>query len=1177
MKQLLTTIVTLLCVTVYSQNLDTETLFTTGNHHTSLVNNKYRPLDINGDGVMDIFGGKSNGFEAFLGLADGGFSHEDVFTFDVEPFFFESGTFEFADLDNDGDKDVVFVGLGGELDGVNWYENTTGTDFVYREELVTEFAGFSSPRIHVRDLDNDGDDDFIMHESFGFDTDFYAFYNENGNIVNVSIFLDSDINFQQIFTLDYNQDGLQDIAGMQGRELYIYLQGNMSFGSAIKFDLGSLGEIIVADYDLDGEDDLYSKNGEELTWYPIKDGQLRAPVVVYTGERSDVRYFLYDHGNDGDMDIYHGKTQRDGLFLVENDEGTYNDPVLVSNVGSTIVDINLYDEEQNGQHRMLINGRFETLGLVNLTADTVYGFTDIVASESSLRIQQINSDIDSEVQLIGDSWVGYVDYVSGDYPKMTTILNSEEDVNDVVFGDIDGDGDTDMVMVYRAQQSSQQDTTIVWFSNESGVYSDARLILSDEFDVESVQVFDFDKDGDIDILGMTSIQSPFHFINDGTGKFSEDQLPAGRSNGSRLLDVDQDGFMDVLGWDFGGSLQYLRNDTEGSFERRIFLGSSDRCSYADGIDYDNDGDLDLIARFYDGANLRLFVNDAGTFTEQILLADYVGFAEGYSDEAGNRAGFLGTTPFSYYTINADFSLNETIIDAEIFVEEIAFGNIDGAGIDDMVLNVDKEILLVRDFSVETIAPFDCPGLMANFGDACDDGNPRTMNDEIQNDCACAGILTFDCPGLMANFGDPCDDGDDMSFGDMIDFTCDCISTDFDMDGDGIPASEDCNDSDPTIYPGAMEICDDIDQNCDGSPNDGLSFITQYADNDGDGYGVQNNVWIDCMLNLGWSLEKGDCDDTNPNIYPDAIDVPGNGVDENCDGIDGDQPIGFPLKTIGEVSTIDVDGNYNSNGLECTLRGVVHSDDFLFPRSLLFYILDDNRDGILVFGFDNDIGFTPVPGDEIQVSGRLSQFNGVLEMEPDLITVLNSGNSLFDAMSISELNEETEADVVKIENVTLVDPAEWRGDGSSYNVIFSDGNQAYPVRIYQNSFWSDKSAPLGQVNISGIGGQFDDEAPLFDGYQLAPRWMDDISFTNTTEELSASPIRLFPNPTNNVISIVSRQTFEQAVLLSIEGTAIATMRLDTEQSMNIESQPPGIYILELMQKNGNVVTKRIVKL
>ncbi len=115
----------------------------------------------------------------------------------------------------------------------------------------------------------------------------------------------------------------------------------------------------------------------------------------------------------------------------------------------------------------------------------------------------------------------------------------------------------------------------------------------------------------------------------------------------------------------------------------------------------------------------------------------------------------------------------------------------------------------------------------------------------------------------------------------------------DGDGDGFSScTGDCDDGDAAIYPGATEICDLVDNDCDGFVDEGFDndfdgFTTcegdcddalwTYQDDDGDGYGTP--VLVPCgNVTIG-----GDCDDTDPLIHPLAIEVCGNGIDENCDG------------------------------------------------------------------------------------------------------------------------------------------------------------------------------------------------------------------------------------------------------------------------------------------------------
>ncbi|MEQ1564581.1 MAG: MopE-related protein [Myxococcota bacterium] len=102
----------------------------------------------------------------------------------------------------------------------------------------------------------------------------------------------------------------------------------------------------------------------------------------------------------------------------------------------------------------------------------------------------------------------------------------------------------------------------------------------------------------------------------------------------------------------------------------------------------------------------------------------------------------------------------------------------------------------------------------------------------------------------------------------------------DADSDGHLAEDDCDDGDPAVYPGAPELCDGVDQDCDGSPE---PHVVRWADVDGDGWGGGAEQVLCGDVPAGLVSNNLDCADADPEVHPNADEVPCVGLDTNCDG------------------------------------------------------------------------------------------------------------------------------------------------------------------------------------------------------------------------------------------------------------------------------------------------------
>jgi hypothetical protein len=173
------------------------------------------------------------------------------------------------------------------------------------------------------------------------------------------------------------------------------------------------------------------------------------------------------------------------------------------------------------------------------------------------------------------------------------------------------------------------------------------------------------------------------------------------------------------------------------------------------------------------------------------------------------------------------------------------------------------------------------------GDADADADSDTDSDTGPVDQDGDGIPAWrDCDDTDPAVGGPATwyaDRDEAGWGDDASPTTAC-----EQPSGAVAQPGDCDDADPGVNPDATEICNGLDDDCDGlvdDEDDSLDLATRatfYEDADGDGWGLDASTTQACAAPDGWVEQGGDCDDGEAGTNPDAWDVI-DGVDNDCDG------------------------------------------------------------------------------------------------------------------------------------------------------------------------------------------------------------------------------------------------------------------------------------------------------
>lgn len=301
----------------------------------------------------------------------------------------------------------------------------------------------------------------------------------------------------------------------------------------------------------------------------------------------------------------------------------------------------------------------------------------------------------------------------------------------------------------------------------------------------------------------------------------------------------------------------------------------------------------------------------------------------------------------------------------------------------------------------------------------------------------------------------------------------------------------------------------------------------------------------------------------------------NGCDEAFVSITIDCPADYPVAAIGDVTTVDAAGQPNSLGETYQLQGIVHGIDFQGGGAIQFALIDQTG-GISLFS-GNDFGYTVTEGDELVVQGTISQFNCLTQISPDTLWMTSSGNPLVTPQVTTTIDDEIyESELVQVNNLNYVDIADWAGDGSSFNVALTDGTNTITMRIDNDNELSSMPAPQAPFNVIGLGGQFDNNGPCDQGYQLLPRYAADIiPVTSTNEPYLAQQIAFYPNPASSKLTIDSELEIDAISVSNLLGQVLINQE-KPGSTIDVDGLQAGVYLLTFQVEEATWTGKFVKK-
>ncbi|OFY36131.1 MAG: hypothetical protein A2W91_04925 [Bacteroidetes bacterium GWF2_38_335] len=473
-----------------------------------------------------------------------------------------------ADIDGDGDLDVLSASATTYDNRVAWYENTDGAGSFGPQQIISVIA-YGSNSVYYADIDNDDDIDVLSSSFWDKKIAWYENTDGAGTFGVQQIISENADGAYSVFCADIDNDGDIDVFSASSSDDKIAWYENTdsagTFGPELMISafVNGVNTVCSADIDGDGDMDVLSAShyDDKIAWYENLDGLgtfgPQKIISILVENAQDV--CCADIDNDGDLDVLSASYDDDMIAWYENTDGagTFGPQQTITNLVNGAQSVYFADVDDDGDMDVLAAGYLsgKISWFENTDGTGVFGPQQVISSSVSGAYSVYCSDIDGDgdIDVLSASywddeiaWYENTDG-TGTFGPQQVITSLAERAVDVYSADVDGDGDMDVL------SASSYDSKIAWYQNTdgAGTFGSQNIISTNAVVAQSVLADDLDCDGDMDVISasMEDNKIAWYENTDGSGLFGSQNIISNDANGARSVysaDIDGDGDMDVL-------------------------------------------------------------------------------------------------------------------------------------------------------------------------------------------------------------------------------------------------------------------------------------------------------------------------------------------------------------------------------------------------------------------------------------------------------------------------------------------------------------------------------------------------------------------------------------------------------------------------------------------------------